>query len=90
MRQTLWAEQVIKNRVAGLEADDYLHIHVVPDKNAELLDKTYRCSRSGMEDTWKSCLTQPEKYVVVSPERLWDGQDNEALKEYLQARYWQV
>lgn len=66
MRQTLWVEQVLLNKVQGLEADDYLHLHVIPDQNSELLDKLYPCSKKSMEETWKGCLIEPDKYVVIS------------------------
>lgn len=89
MRQTLWAEQIILNKVVGLEADDYLHLHIVPDGNAELLNKKYKCSDDNMETTWKSCLEDPSKYIVISPEKLWGKQDpGSAIYQYLKHRYW--
>jgi hypothetical protein len=89
MRQTLWAEQLLSHQVPGFEADDYLHLHVIPDANAELLDKVYPCSNSGMEVTWKNCLTNPDKYIVLSPEKLWSRQDeNSDIYQYLKKRYW--
>ncbi|MDR3211390.1 MAG: hypothetical protein LBU79_05685 [Planctomycetota bacterium] len=42
MRQTLWVEKLLLNKVPGYEADNYLHIHIVPDDNAEPLDKKYQ------------------------------------------------
>lgn len=89
MRQTLWAEQLLKHQPKGFEADDYLHVHVVPDGNAELLDKSYPCSNQGMEATWKSCLVDPDKYVVISPEKLWSKQCKDTdIYSYLKSRYW--
>lgn len=89
MRQTLWAEQLIAKKVAGLEADDYLHLHVIPSENTELLDKIYPCSRKGMEETWKSCLVNQDKYVVISPANLWSNQDQDTeIYKYLKQRYW--
>jgi hypothetical protein len=89
MRQTLWAEQILKNQPKGIEADDYLHIHVVPDGNAELLSKSYPCSNQGMEETWKDCLIDPNKYVVISPEMLWSKQCKDTeIYSYLKRRYW--
>lgn len=91
MRQTLWAEQLLHNKASGLEADDYLHIHVVPDENTELLNKIYPCSDKGMEETWKSCLQDPEKYVLVSPTKLWSKQkSNTKIYQYLMHRYWPI
>lgn len=89
MRQTLWAEQIIKNRVEGFEAEDYLHLHIIPDENTELLNKKYPCSSKGMAETWKGCLKNPEKYIVVSPASLFNLQDSDTdIYQYLQRRYW--
>jgi hypothetical protein len=89
MRQTLRAEQVLTHKPEGFEADDYLHLHIIPNANAELLDKQYPCSGKGMEATWKNCLTDPDKYIVLSPEKLWNHQDNgSAIYKYLKKRYW--
>lgn len=91
MRQTLWAEQLLKHQPEGFQADDYLHLHVIPDGNAQLLDKTYPCSKKGMVATWKNCLTDPGKYIVVSPEQFWSKQSKDTdLFHYLRTRYWQV
>lgn len=52
MRQTLWAEQMIKNKAAErIKADHYLHIHVIPNNNVDLLQKTYKFSNQNMEVT---------------------------------------
>ena len=57
MRQTLWAEQMVAHKdTEHLKADDYLHIHVIPDENKELLSE-YRFSTLNLEDTWNKCLT---------------------------------
>jgi hypothetical protein len=90
MRQTLLTEQIIQKKINGLEAEDYLHIHVIPDENHELLDKIYPCSQKGMSQTWKNCLTNPDKYVVISPTQLWSKQNRNAdIFKYLDKRYWQ-
>lgn len=52
MRQTLWAEQMIKNKATErIKADHYLHIHVIPNNNVDLLQKTYKFSNQNMEVT---------------------------------------
>jgi hypothetical protein len=57
MRQTLWAEQMIAhNETEITKADDYIHLHVIPIENYELLDNTYRCSSQGLEATWSYCI----------------------------------
>lgn len=89
MRQTLWAEQLLKHKPKGFEADDYLHIHVVPECNTALFDKLYPCSKKNLTETWKGCLTDPDKYIVISPEQFWSKQSKDTdLYAYLKKRYW--
>lgn len=89
MRQTLWVEQLLNYQPIGFEADDYLHLHIVPDDNVQLLDKSYPCSKEGMVTTWKNCLIDPDKYIVTSPERLWIKQSKDTdIYNYLSKRYW--
>ena len=92
MRQTLWAEQMIKNNEKEtIEADDYLHIHVIPTENSELLDKIYPCSGNKMEETWRTCLKDQGKYIIISPKKLLSPiieQKYPELYEYLNKRYW--
>jgi hypothetical protein len=58
MRQTLWAEQMIRNKGSEtVKADDYIHLHVIPPENHDLLHKTYMCSKMDMEQTWRAQLT---------------------------------
>jgi len=92
MRQTLWAEQMIAHKNSEtIEADDYIHVHVIPQENSDLLDKIYPCSNKNMETTWRECLRDQSKYKIISPEKLLSNIDNEKyidLKNYLQTRYW--
>lgn len=93
MRQTLWAEQVIEhNTTEYLQADDYWHIHVVPTDNDKLLNRKYKMSGKGMEDTWRSILKDQNKYSIVDPATLLSplvtNTDYYTLIEYLKARYW--
>ena len=92
MRQTLWAENVIKNSsVELLKAHDYLHIHVIPSENKALLDKKYKVSGGkGMEETWRSMLTDQSKYVIVDPKTLFApiADRYPHLASYLEKRYW--
>jgi len=42
-----------------------------------------------MESIWKSCLKDPGKYMVISPEKLWGKQDPKTgIYQYLKHRYW--
>ena len=93
MRQTLWAEQLVKNKEnETIKADNYLHIHVIPTENIDLLNKIYKCSEKDMETTWKSHLKDKTKYIIISPEKLVSGSLSDSkyneLKNYLTTRYW--
>lgn len=93
MRQTLWAEQLVKNRDREtIKADNYLHVHVIPAENADLLHKTYKCSGEDMETTWRSHLKDKSKYLIISPENLLSDSLNNLqyseLRNYLMTRYW--
>lgn len=92
MRQTLWAENVVKHKAAKkmLEANDYLHIHVIPEDNRDLLDKRYKVSGKGMEETWREMLTDQSKYIIVSPQALMAPVASRypELTSYLMRRYW--
>ena len=91
MRQTLWAEQMINNKnFETICADDYLHLHIIPYKNVDMLEKTYSCSNMNMPKTWRSCLSDQSKYKIISPEILLAnvGDKYKELKEYLSKRYW--
>lgn len=91
MRQTLWAENVIEHQTQeDLKASDYLHIHVIPKNNGDLLHKKYKVSGSSMEDSWRCCLSDQSKYIIADPAQLLFpiANDYHELCEYLAARYW--
>lgn len=95
MRQTLWAEQVVAHKdTEVLKADNYIHIHVIPSKNEALLRNgrryPYKVSGKSMEDTWRSCLTDQSKYIIVDPKRLLTPiiDNYPDLQKYLSVRYW--
>ena len=92
MRQTLWAEQMISHRkTETIKADVFIHVHVIPGENGNLLHKNYPCSGKGMEATWRECLNDQSRYVIVSPEALLKTVDRDrynTLFEYLNTRYW--
>ena len=93
MRQTLWAEQMIKNKASEIiKADDYIHVHVIPPENGDLLRKTYKCSQKDMESTWRGCLNDEKKYKIISPADFLSPIDQVKYKElvnYLETRYWE-
>jgi len=104
MRQTLWAEQMIdaKNRInESIHADDYIHVHVIPSENNDLLKNDLKTNRrikaysngttkGSLEEIWKSCLTNPDKYKIITPSSLFANIDKNRynnLINYLTARY---
>lgn len=91
MRQTLWAEEIIKNKhQESLKADDFLHIHIIPKENHDLLQKKYKVSGENMEVTWRSCLSNQSKYVIIDPKDFLMPISNKYpdLFKYLSLRYW--
>ncbi len=92
MRQTLWAEQMIINKATEtIKADNYIHVHIVPNDNKELLQYQYPVSRKGMIETWESCLTDTGKYRLIEPKNLLakiDKAKYQSLIDYLTIRYW--
>lgn len=91
MRQTLWAENIVKHKATEvLKADDYLHIHVIPEGNRDLLDKRYKVSGKGMEETWREMLANQSKYVIITPKKLMEpvAPRYPELTSYLMRRYW--
>ena len=90
MRQTLWAEEQIAHRdKETVQADDFIHVHVIPSSNRQLLYKRYPGGQ-GMEMTWRGCLRDQGKYVVIDPGALiapLSGGPHDALFRYLDARY---
>jgi len=91
MRQTLWAENMIAHKDSErLAADNYLHIHVIPSENDELLQKKYKVSGVTMEKSWRGMLADQGKYIIVSPESLLVpvATSYSELIDYLSIRYW--
>jgi hypothetical protein len=90
MRQTLWAEQLIANKNSEtIKADDFIHIHVIPYENADLLEKEY-ISGNNMETTWRSQLIYQDKYKIFKPVdfiRNIDRNNYCDLIEYITNRY---
>jgi len=92
MRQTLWAEQILAHKDTEIiKADNYLHLHVIPKGNKDLLKKEYKFSDEDMETTWKNNLIDKEKYIIISPNEFFSNIDSEKYKDlisYLKERYW--
>ena len=92
MRQTLWVEQMINNKQREtLKATNFLHVHVIPSENSDLLEKKYKCSDKGMEVPWRNHLQDQSKYLIITPKKLMIGINKKTyrnLLEYLKIRYW--
>lgn len=104
MLQTLWAEQMIQvnNKInERIKADDYIHVHVIPSENQDLLKDDLSTNRrrraysngeieGSMEDVWKSCLDKTDKYIIIPPKSLLANIDKIKYKnliDYLSIRY---
>jgi hypothetical protein len=93
MRQTLLGWRMTISREYG--CGEYLHVHVIPQVNRELrlTNTSPSLVGSSMSEAWKSVLKQPELYMVVTPESLFDVVKHldsaRSLAAYLSARYWQ-
>jgi hypothetical protein len=67
MRQTLLAWRMA--RACEFEADDWLHVHVIPEGNRALRDVNPSPGLEGstLADAWRSVLVEPSRYVVLTP-----------------------
>lgn len=82
---------MIKNKAAErIKADHYLHIHVIPNNNVDLLQKTYKFSNQNMEVTWCCMLNEQSKYIIINPQKLMSPIQNKCpeLYNYLKTRYY--
>ena len=92
MRQTLLGWQMVKRTEYG--ATDYVHLHVIPEKNSKLKEKVTSPGLKGetMGQAWGMVLNDPSKYVSIDPERLMKpivkAVDAQSICSYLSARYW--
>jgi len=92
MRQTLWAEQMIKYKNEEIiKADNFIHVHIVPNENKELLEQKYQVSGKNMKESWLDNLKFKEKYKIITPMDLINSLDKIKYKELIQYninRYW--
>ena len=94
MRQTLWAECICNNKEEEvLPAENFVHIHVCPKENKELLNKCYSevTNKPSMEEAWREMLSDQSFYHLVDPKELLQpiAKTYPELYNYLQGRYWQ-
>ena len=85
MRQTLLVEQIInQSDNAVLEADDYVHIVIIPEKHSEL--------RNAITSNYIPTLKDPSKFKIIDPQDLLaplkSNDQYTKLLNYLNTRYW--
>lgn len=94
MRQTLLAWQMIIHKNEEFDADDWLHLDVIPENNLSLRYKVTspNLAKISLEDAWKSQLKFPEKYLIITPQKLLQPILYEkkygGVVNYLFKRYW--
>lgn len=85
------ATEAVRPKTETLRADDFIHVHVVPCGNYELLRTPFPCSGKTLETTWRAQLNNQSKYWLICPEFLLSQINGEKYGEvfkYLQTRYW--
>ena len=92
MRQTLLAEALVAHQgEERLGADCFLHVHVIPHANRDLLDKAYLPHGLGMEAHWRRLLVDQSRYAIVDPIELLTPREENLLQteplHYLSVRY---
>ena len=91
MRQTLLAEQCIKNREYG--CTDYRIVHVIPTENVKLLNTvtSKKMTGSTISEAWKNVLKRENTYISLSPKEFISPikKEEEAFQfiDYLNKRY---
>lgn len=80
----------MNQNMGRIKADNYLHVHVIPSDNDELLLKKYKVSGKGMEESWREMLIDQSKYVIIDPKKLMSpiASKYPDLYQYLGTRYW--
>jgi hypothetical protein len=92
MRQTLLAQACVKAQ--EYDCTDFLHVHVIPSENMELLNTITSPYLSGksISDAWKVVLKSPQKYLSLSPDELLSNcvsvPDTRSWLSYIRKRYW--
>lgn len=93
MRQTLWAECICNSKDEEvLPAEHFVHIHVCPKDNIELLNMHYATvtDKPTMEQAWRDMLNDQSLYHLIDPGDLMKpvSETYPALYSYLKERYW--
>ena len=94
MRQTLLGWKMVDN--GEYTCDEYLHLHVIPKENSELLNRVTSPILSGetIHTAWGNVLNEKERYIVISPYNfvspIQECPDTKSITSYLQERYWNI
>lgn len=95
MRQTLLGWKMVENN--DYNCDEFVHVHVIPDENIELLNNVtspyLKKYGNTICEAWKGVLKNPDKYIIISPEHLLEPikhlPEVNNLFGYLSKRYWE-
>jgi len=92
MRQTFlgWTMSQLKE----YRAEDWIHIHVIPEDNLELRNTVTSHGLTGknLEEAWRNVLIEPHRYTCITPKDflnpIYSCRDSKSLTDYLEIRYW--
>ena len=93
MRLSLWAECICNSKDEQvLPAEHFVHVHVCPKANVELLNKHYATvtNKPTMEEAWREMLNNQSLYHLIDPSDLMKpiSETYPELYSYLKERYW--
>ena len=92
MRQTLLADQCVKN--ADHNVSSYMHLHIVPESNIDLKNNITSPNLKGTDihDAWKSLLKDSANFKAITPENFLEPIvkliETKTIIAYLKNRYW--
>ncbi len=92
MRQTLLADQIVKNR--EYDVSSFKHIHVVPKENFDLINRVTSPYFKGdnIHEVWKNALINRDNFLHIAPgdllRQVLNCQDTLSPINYLKVRYW--
>jgi hypothetical protein len=92
MRQALLSWKMVQAREHSV--DEYLHVHVIPNGNKELLDVNTSplLNGSSLHEAWQSVLKDPGTYNIIDPQDLLAPvmklPETKSIFTYLKDRYW--
>lgn len=92
MRQTLLADQIVKNR--EYDVSSFKHIHVVPKENFDLINRVTSPYFKGdnIHEVWKNVIINRDNFLHIAPGDLLrpvlNCQDTLSPINYLKVRYW--